>query len=315
MDREKLKEFIAFLKPKTEVKSEELLEKDFVVNVILSGLKNGGYSLKGGTCLSKAYLDYHRISEDLDFTFIDQDLFIGKTTKLVKRICSEKITALGKKLDEISKKYDFDFKPIKSDKKYIEIGSNNKLATFKVWYRSAFTGMDSFVKVQVTFVESLNFPITERTMAPLVDSTSFAETDKKYFEEFATFYKPVKCLTYDVREIACEKVRALLTRMGAKTRDIADLYFIEKRRGVKIDGLKDVCVGKVVFAIDNYRKYRENFERWSRTGLSERDFPAREIAHLVLADVGREDFDEFLTQFLPFLGEVGRSVAVKTVRG
>ncbi|PIU12818.1 MAG: hypothetical protein COT21_02930 [Hadesarchaea archaeon CG08_land_8_20_14_0_20_51_8] len=311
MDKEKLKEFIAFLKPATRVKSEELLEKDFVINVILSGLKNGEYALKGGTCLSKVYLDYHRISEDLDFTFIDQGIFGGKTTKRVKKICSEKITAFGKKLDEISTKHGFDFKPVKSDKKYVEIGSNNKLVTFKIWYRSVFTGADSFVKVQVTFVEILKFPITRRTVVPLADINSFSGTDKKYFEEFVGFYEPMKCLVYDVREIACEKVRALLTRKGTKTRDVADLYFIEKERRLKIEDLKAACAEKAIFAINSYKKYRENFEGRSGIMLKERDFPAGETEHLMLVKVDRKNFDAFLRRFLPFLEGVRKSALSK----
>jgi len=311
MDKEKLKEFIAFLKPVTRVRSEELLEKDFVINVVLNELKNGEYALKGGTCLSKVYLNYHRISEDLDFTFIDQGIFDGKTTKQVKKICSEKITAFGKKLNGISRKHDFDFKPVKSDKKYVEIGSNNKLVTFKIWYRSVFTGGDSFVKVQVTFVEVLKFPITMKTVVPLVDINSFAGTDKKYFEEFVGFYEPVKYFACDMREIVCEKVRALLTRKGMKTRDVADLYFIEKERKLKIEGLKAACVKKAIFAINSYRKYRENFEGRSRVMPTERDLPAGEVEHLMLVKVDRKNFDTFLKRFLPFLEEVRKSILSK----
>jgi len=310
MDKEKLKEFIAFLKPVTRVKSEELLEKDFVINVILNELKNEEYVLKGGTCLSKVYLDYHRISEDLDFTLIDQSIFGGKT-KQVKKICSGKITAFGKKLDEISIKHGFDFKPVKSDKKYVEIGSNNKLVTFKIWYRSVFTGADSFVKVQVTFVEILKFPITRKTVAPLVDINLFSRIDKKYFEEFVGFYEPMKYFAYDVREIACEKVRALLTRKGMKTRDVADLYFIEKERKLKIEDLKAPCVEKAIFAINSYKKYRENFEGRSRIMLNERDFLAGETEHLMLVKVDRKNFDAFLRRFLPFLEGVRKSALSK----
>ena len=311
MNEEKLKEFIAFLKPVTRVKSGELLEKDFVVNVILNGLKNGEYALKGGTCLSKVYLNYHRISEDLDFTFIDQSIFGGKTTKQVKKFCSEKITAFGKKLDGISIKHGFDFKPVKSDKKYVEIGSNNKLVTFKIWYRSVSTGADSFVKVQVTFVEILKFPITRKTVAPLIDVNSFAGIDKKYFEEFVGFYEPRKYFVYDVSEIACEKVRALLTRKGMKTRDVADLYFIEKERKLRIEDLKAACVEKTIFAINSYKKYRENFEGRSRIMLKARDFLAGETGHLMLVKVDRKNFDAFLGRFLPFLEGVRKSALSK----
>lgn len=98
MNKEKLKEFIAFLSARTSVKSEELLEKDFYINLLLHKLKDSEYAFKGGTCLSKVYLNYHRISEDIDLTFTKQEIFKGKTTKQVKKICSGKITDFGARI-------------------------------------------------------------------------------------------------------------------------------------------------------------------------------------------------------------------------
>jgi len=47
-----------------------LLEKDYYLTVILSDIHKLSRDLvfKGGTCLSKVYFDYYRLSEDLDFT-------------------------------------------------------------------------------------------------------------------------------------------------------------------------------------------------------------------------------------------------------
>src|SRR3989338_8061223 len=119
MNREKLKEFIEFLKHKTTLKSEELLEKDFYINALISNTVSDEYAFKGGTCLSKVYLNYHRISEDIDFTFIDQNIFRSKTTNQIKNICSEKIKVFGEALEGISEKYGFDFKLQKSNKRYV----------------------------------------------------------------------------------------------------------------------------------------------------------------------------------------------------
>ena len=121
----------------------------------------------------------------------------------------------------------------------------------------------------------------------------------------------MKYFAYDMREIVCEKVRALLTRKGMKTRDVADLYFIEKERKLNIEDLKDTCVEKAIFAINSYKKYRENFEGRSRIMRKERDFLVGEAEYLMLVKVDRKNFDAFLKRLLPFLEGVRKSTLSK----
>jgi predicted nucleotidyltransferase component of viral defense system len=47
-----------------------MLEKDYYLTTFLSNISKLSENLvfKGGTCLNKIYFDYHRLSEDLDFT-------------------------------------------------------------------------------------------------------------------------------------------------------------------------------------------------------------------------------------------------------
>src|SRR3989344_184252 len=136
IDKDKLKNFLASIKDKTNTTALELIEKDFYLNVLLTKLNLEGYVFKGGTCLAKAYLDYFRFSEDLDFTFIDQKLWEGKSTKSIKKICKEKINTLGEQLEKIGLSFKFN----KKDRNFIEIGNNNKLVTFNVYYDSVLTG-------------------------------------------------------------------------------------------------------------------------------------------------------------------------------
>ncbi len=302
MNKEKLKEFIAFLKNKTAVKSEELLEKDFYISALLQKIRTSEYAFKGGTCLSKVYLDYYRISEDIDLTYIDQNTFKGKSTKQIKKICSEKITLFGKLLESISKEYDFDFKLEKSNRRYVELGSNNKLATFKMWYRSALTDAESFIKVQITFLEIIKYPIIERTISSITDTSAFSETEQKYFSDYVELYKPLKFHVYDLREIASEKVRALLTRKGVKTRDIVDLYFIEKKHKLHISAHKDACIEKVNFAIKSYEKYKNAFV--ARELSFEKSIFLEDVSHLMLIELNRKDFDAFAKRLFTFLNDV-----------
>jgi len=54
---------------------EDLLEKDLLLTLILAEFEKKGLGaeliFKGGTLLSRNYLEYHRFSEDLDFVFKD----------------------------------------------------------------------------------------------------------------------------------------------------------------------------------------------------------------------------------------------------
>lgn len=97
MDKAKLREFLLFAQEKTKIKPLELIEKDFYLTMLLSKLDLEEYAFKGGTCLAKAYLGYHRLSEDLDFTFKDQKLFQRKPAKQVKKICKAKTSEFGEK--------------------------------------------------------------------------------------------------------------------------------------------------------------------------------------------------------------------------
>ncbi len=309
MNREKLKEFTAFLKNKTALKSEELLEKDFYISMLLSRIASKEYAFKGGTCLSKVYLNYHRISEDIDFTFIDQKVFENKTTKQIKKMCSEKITLLGKTLEGVSKEYDFDFKLQKGNKRYVELGSNNKLATFKIWYRSVFTGAESFIKIQITFLEVMKFHIIEKMVLPLADTNAFSNTERSYFSDFLKVYAPLKCPAYELREIAAEKIRALLTRRGVKTRDIVDLYFIEKTHKINLGALKNACAEKINFAIRNYEKYKKNIS--AKVALSEKDVVLEEVWPLILVEVDKNNFYTFTEKLFAFLREVQAAVSFK----
>lgn len=74
--REKVREFCKSTGELLGTKSEPLIEKDLYLTIILAELQNTklheNLVFKGGTCLAKAYLNYHRFSEDLDFTWKDQ---------------------------------------------------------------------------------------------------------------------------------------------------------------------------------------------------------------------------------------------------
>ncbi|WP_456474506.1 nucleotidyl transferase AbiEii/AbiGii toxin family protein [Candidatus Pyrohabitans sp.] len=301
---EKLKEFLALLGKRTGIGSEELLEKDFLLNLLLHKLKGEEYAFKGGTCLSKVYLNYHRISEDLDFTFVEQERFHGISGKGIKRECSKLITSFGERLEEVAVKHRLDFRLDKSNRRYVEIGSNNRLATFKVWYTSALTGRESFVKVQVNYHELVLFPFQSKTVWPI--EVNLSPTEKKYFEELLDFYKLAEYPVYDAREIACEKLRALLTRVSIKSRDVADLFFIEKELDIPLERAKEPAIEKTHFALRHYAKYRENFKKSGR--ITPRELPER-VDHILLRRAERKSFATFAKRLAELLQEMRKEIS------
>src|SRR5213593_2285920 len=60
-----------------DIKRTDLIEKDFILHQILTNPSEDkffadNFLFKGGTCLTKSYLGYFRFSEDIDFTWKDQ---------------------------------------------------------------------------------------------------------------------------------------------------------------------------------------------------------------------------------------------------
>ncbi|MFT4305153.1 MAG: nucleotidyl transferase AbiEii/AbiGii toxin family protein, partial [Candidatus Woesearchaeota archaeon] len=157
----KIKEIISILSEKNNF-SKTLLEKDLIIHLILLHLSKNKdfkekYAFKGGTCLIKAYFDYYRFSEDLDFTFINQHLFKNKSKKQIRKLISKELDLIINLLNDFHK--DLIFEPDKSNKKFFEFGAGNIFTTIKMYYKSIETKKESFIKLQFNFMEQLFYPI------------------------------------------------------------------------------------------------------------------------------------------------------------
>ena len=303
IDKDKLKNFLTSIKDKTNITATELIEKDFYLNILLSKLNFEEYVFKGGTCLSKAYLDYFRFSEDLDFTFINQKLWEAKSTKIIKKVCKEKIDAFGEQL----KKVGFDFKFDKSDKTFVEIGNNNKLVTFKVYYNSILTGKPSFIKIQINFLEKIIFAPQVKELNPLIKNSQFTKEDQIYFKEFLDFYKTITIKAYNLKEIVTEKFRSILTRKAIKSRDAIDLLFIYQKFKIKPQDFLKETKEKLLYSIHNYEKYKDNLIL-TRDKLQTLEFQYNEVRPLVIKPFNKEDFDKYVKELKPLLIEMAEEI-------
>ena len=150
------KEFIEFVSGKTGIDKLSFIEKDILLHSILSDLiKNREFkeniAFKGGTCLTKCYLGYYRFSEDIDFTYFKTKDFEGKSESQIRKIISEKTNTISEQISKIAEKLELDFKPEKNNRRYFEFGGGNKFTTFKLWYKSSISEIESFIKIQISF--------------------------------------------------------------------------------------------------------------------------------------------------------------------
>ena len=303
IDKDKFNKFLNLVKDKTDITALELIEKDLYLNILLSKLNFESYVFKGGTCLAKAYLNYFRFSEDLDFTFANQELWKGKSTNEIKKICKEKINLLGEQIEKIG----FDFKFDKKDAKYVMLGSNNKLVTFKVHYTSVLTGTPSFIKIQINFLEKIIFPYQIKELISLIKPPQFTEEDQIYFKEFLEFYKTTKIEVYNIKEIVAEKVRSLLTRKAIKSRDAIDLLFIYNSFNIKPQDFINEITEKILFSINNYEKYRKNLIL-TKDKLQTLEFRYSEVRPLVIKHFNKENFDAYVLDLKRLLIELTEKI-------
>ena len=217
MNNRELKLYIEILKQKTNISiSENLLEKDYVLSLFLSNwAKRETPNLdklifKGGTLLTKNYLKYHRISEDLDFTHEDaNEIRKIKTegrreTKIKERIIP--IIEEIKKIAEISK---LEFEEDRTNEKYVILRNSRRLYILNLYYKSFYTNLESSIKIEISFFEDL---INNPEKLEIKNIIDYYPLDKVEFK--LTNYNLVKPIlnSYSIEETILEKIRATVTR-------------------------------------------------------------------------------------------------------
>ena len=290
---------------------KDMIEKDIILHEILTHLSKdkffaGSYLFKGGTCLIKHYLGYYRFSEDIDFTWKDQKIFKKMSQNEIRRFLSPLIGRTGKLLEGISEEMDLDFKCIKNNRRYVELVGSNKTVTFKVWYDSEILGRESFIKVQINFVDELHFRPRRGELRSLVGGTEAREIGM-LFPEHIGYFHPFVMTLYDSREIFAEKVRAIMTRRGTKPRDFIDIFLLSENLGIKADELEDVIISKTEFMLRNYDRFRRNFALKKEFYKEDGGFGSSKESELMILPLDEKDFHFFIRGFNDFLkGIFGR---------
>ena len=294
------------------IERRDLIEKDLILHQILTDLSRDkffapNFLFKGGTCLIKCYFGYLRFSEDIDFTWKDQSVFSGLSGKKIRSQLSKVIDNTGDVFEQIAKKRGLDFRCVKSNTDYVELGGSGKTCTFKIWYDSEILRRRSFLKVQINFVEQICFDTKKRELTGLL-TDKHEELDLLFPEEAAEYSKKIPFGVYDIREILCEKVRALLTREGTKARDFVDAYLIWKRFGIRPEDEEKDILGKIGFSLKLYAKYREHLKEKVTLLDSGKLFDWGAEKELLLSEIDEADFYKFLRGFETFLKKIVRSL-------
>ncbi len=287
-----------------KIQRKDMIEKDLILHQILADLSNdkffsSNFLFKGGTCLIKNYLGYFRFSEDVDFTWKDQAQFSGKSGKEISRNLSKIIDEIGGIFETIAKKRGLDFKCIKNNTNYVELGGSNRMCTLKIWYDSEVLKRKTFIKVQMNFVENLCLKAGKGKLSSLLTG-KHAEL-KALFPEYSEYSNEVLFDVYDIKEILSEKIRALLTRKGIKARDFLDVFFVYKSQGVMPSDVEDCVIKKINHTLGLYAKYRENLQAKKKLLEKNAIFAWGEEKDLLISELDEKEFGKFVSELTLYL--------------
>lgn len=170
-----------------------------------------------------------------------------------------------------------------------------------IWYDSEITNAQSFLKVQINFVETLLYSSHSRELESL--GTGINENLKILFED-SEYLTKIEFSTYDPKEILCEKIRAILTRKGIKARDFLDIFLICEKFEIKPEDVAKESIKKLNFALEYYEKYQDNMKEKIKQLESEYFFELGEEENLLLQKIDKEKFYSFTKELGKFLNTI-----------
>lgn len=189
-----------------------LIERDYFCSLVLQHFFSSDTSLvfKGGTCLSKVYVDFYRLSEDLDFVIP----VTADTTRPQRRAEMEPIKSIFGKLPTVVPGVEIseEFEGHNESRQYIAY----------LQYRSTVIEKLENVKVEIGLREPLLMPSESRTARTIVVNP---------FSRLP-FLPAFTVRAMALREAYAEKFRAAMTRKEPAVRDFFDLFHAVREGGL-----------------------------------------------------------------------------------
>jgi len=303
-------------KLKTKVKlNEEVIEKDYQLSKFLSIMQElieqGRIShltkliFKGGTLLTKAYLDYHRISEDLDFTHEQsndlRDLSRSQREREIKKL----IIPVIKEIKLICDKAGFKFKTDRTNSKYIRLINRRSVYILRAYYESMITGQESFVKLEINFVEEINNKPINKIIK---NFHQVLKIDSAFLKSINFDLKEVELKSYPLKEIILEKFRAIMTRNQLKERDLIDLYLINKKKDV-FSTKDELIKQKIKSGERTLPRTTENLkDNYQKIIKGEFDNSTDEVKKLLIKEIDMSNYSKFKTRLFKKIKKICESI-------
>jgi len=310
MNKISFKKYISYVKEKKKSNIEDYyIEKDYFISLFLSTwqkLKDDGkvpnlnkLIFKGGTLLIRNFLNYPRISEDIDFTYeksnnlrkIESD---NKREKEIKKV----VVPIIDEIKLICDTAKFDFEIDRKNPRYIDVRNSRAVYILNIYYNSLITGEGIPIKIELNFLEGIIHDYSESRINNFVD-------EDLYLRSIGYDLLNMKINTYPLDETILEKFRAILTRGNLKERDVFDLYLINKscKDVLKFDNkliFKKVESGYMI-SPDLEANLENNCKLLSDGGFGDSD---DDISRLTLLEIDDEDYEKFKNQLYDKLKEI-----------
>lgn len=222
-----------------------LLEKDYYLTLVLNGIDELGPDLvfKGGTCLSKVYFNYFRLSEDLDFSINlpFNDINRTKRRQLIKPI-KERIRSFLQKFD------------MRIDPDQRVSFNESRQYIYYLYYHSIILNKEEPIKLEIGLRYKPIMPIQQ------------VKVNHKFIHPFTKelLFSTGKINCLALNELIAEKIRAASTRRIIAPRDFFDLDYLLKMK-VNIFDNDILKLLKIKLKEDDFKtdinKYRKNLGR------------------------------------------------------
>ena len=221
--------------------TSSLIEKDYYCSLILQHFFDGNTPLvfKGGTCLSKVYADFYRLSEDLD-------LVITVAVDIPRNQRRSEMDSIKGMLSQVAALI-----PGVAVSKEFRGHSESRQYIGCLEYPSAVMDKQESIKIEIGIREPILRP------SVTAETRTIAVNPFRAQPLLPTFTVHVM----EMMEAYAEKVRAALTRKEPAIRDLFDLFHAVSKMKLDLDDhdfLTDMGVRPTQFTDTNADKARSN---------------------------------------------------------